>query len=268
MAYEDLTFRVEDNIAIVTMSRPDALNALSQAMFDSLEASYKEINERDDIRVAVFTGAGRGFCSGVDIKLTPLSSGKRLRPNLGPTDYWTAKAQSVTKPTIAAVNGHAVGGGLALALAMDVRIASDQARLSTRFSQLGAPVLDGVGNLLPRVVGVPKALELLYTAEMLTGEKAAEIGLVNYVYPHEEFWEKTMDFARKLAQGPPLGLALTKWVVYNSYDKSFLEHLPNQLYASTINSRLAEHDLQEGGRAFAERRDPSFRGVIPPEEGA
>lgn len=266
MDYPDLTLDVKDSVAVITMNRPAALNALSQAMFESLELAYKEINEREDIRVAVLTGAGRGFCSGIDIKAFSFTDKPRNRLNLDPAHHWVGRLFAVQKPTIAAVNGVSVGGGLALALACDIRVASDQARFSTRFAALGMPVLDGVALLLPRVVGVAKAFELLYTAETFDAAAAERMGLVSYVHPHDQLMDRTMELAQKFAAGPPIAQMLTKYVVQNSYDKSFAEHLAYQHHASILNRMIATHELREAAQAFKERREPKFIGFSPPEE--
>ncbi len=267
MDYPDVLLDIDQHIATVTLNRPQILNALSSAMFSSLDQVYQRIEEDDEIRVVIITGAGRGFCSGIDLNQTKFVGGPPRRPAFDPREYWTFKVQALSKPTIAAVNGVAVGGGMALALACDIRIASDQARFSTRFSAIGMSVLDGMGNLLPRTVGLSKALELLYTSEMLDAAAAERIGLVSHVVPQEKLMERTMELAEKIASGPPIGLQLTKHVVYSGLNKNFQDHLPYQQYTTQINASLVPHDVVEGGRAFAERRDPKFKGIVSPEEG-
>ena len=261
MHYVDLTFELKGTVAIMTMNRPQVLNALSPEMFVSLERAYQEINRNHDIRVAILTGAGRGFCSGIDLKTVNVGERARQEINLDPTDYWIAKLLAVTKPTIAAVNGVAVGGGMALTLACDIRIASDQARFSTRFAAIGAPALDGTGSLLPRAVGLSRALELIYTADMVDAERAERVGLVSSVVPHEQLLERSMELAERIAAGPPLAHQLSKYIVYNSLHRSFPDHMPFQQYSNLANATLAGHDLEEGALSFRERREPRFRGL-------
>ena len=122
-------------------------------------------------------------------------------------------------------------------------------------------VLDGVGGLLWRVVGLSKSLELLFTAEMVDAHEAERIGLVSYVVPHEELMDRSLELARKIAAGPPVAIQLTKNVVYNSLGKSFVEHLPAQWAATRTNFALARRDIEEGARAFREKREARFRGI-------
>lgn len=263
MAYQDLTFDVKEHIATITLNRPEALNALSRPMMDSLDLAYQEVNRNNGIRVLVITGAGRGFCSGIDLKLTNMSQVSVERLFLDPGDYWTGKLLRVTKPTIGAVNGVAVGGGMALALACDFRIASDQARFSTRFAQIGMSVLDGMASLLLQAVGLAKTLELLYTSEMLDAQAALKLGIVSYVYPQDQLMAKVTEMARKIAEGPPLAHQLSKYVVLNTVGRNFHDHMPYQLYSTSLNRTLAQHDIQEGVQSFRERRQAKFRGLPP-----
>ena len=259
--YEDLLFEKDGHVAIVTFKRPKALNALSRAMVESLVRACDEINESPDIRVAIFTGAGRGFCSGLDLKESSFSN---PRPRPLPVKPGLSKIGTILdldKPTIAAVNGVAVGGGLAMALQCDMRIASDQARFSAIYARIGMPVLDSVSDLLPRVVGVPRALEMLYTADIIDAREADRIGLVNRVVPHETLLDSARELAERIASGPPVALQLTKNAVYEKVRREFADHLAMGQYGVLTNRGRAMHDIREGGRAFAEKRDPRFKGL-------
>ena len=263
MGYQDLIYDKRDHIVTLTLNRPDALNALDTRLLAELGEACAEINADPGVRVAVVTGAGRGFCSGGDLKSMSFaeSSGGAVLQN--PADHWIAKLLDVTKPTIAAVNGVAAGGGLSLALACDIRVASEKARFSAIFAKIGMSVLDGTGWLLPRAVGVSKALELFFTAEIIDAQEALRIGIVSYVVPHEQVVDRALEMARKIAANPPVALQLTKNVVYDSLGKTYPEHLPTQWAAQQKNVALARHDIEEGGRAFAEKRTANFRGLEP-----
>ncbi|MAG33869.1 MAG: enoyl-CoA hydratase [Deltaproteobacteria bacterium] len=265
MAYANLIYEKKDHVVTLTLNRPDFLNALDSALLNELGEAADEINADHDVRVAVVTGAGRGFCSGGDLKATSFAESSGGPVLQKPADHWAAKLLAIRKPTIAAVNGVAVGGGLSLALAFDVRIASEKARFSAIFAKIGMSVLDGNGWLLPRAVGLTKALELLFTADMIDAAEAERIGIVSYVVPHEQLMERALEMAAKIAANPPVALQLTKNVVYDALGKSYVEHLPTQWAAMQKNVVLARHDVVEGGKAFAEKRAAKFTGVVPPE---
>ena len=146
----------------------------------------------------------------------------------------------MTKPTLAAVNGVAAGGGLSLALACDIRIASEKARFSAIFAKIGMSVLDGNGWLLPRAVGLSKALELFFTAEIIDAQEALRIGIVSYVVPHELVLDRALELAEQIAANPPVALQLTKNVVFDGLEKTFSQHLPTQWAAQQKNASWAQ----------------------------
>jgi 2-(1,2-epoxy-1,2-dihydrophenyl)acetyl-CoA isomerase len=249
-----------DHVAIWTLNRPDALNALDTELLDALGAAGRDASEDPEQRVVVITGAGRAFCSGGDVKGSNFTSGVGSAGDGDPAEHWAAKLLAIRKPTIAAVNGVAAGGGLSLVLGCDIRIASERARFSAIFARIGMSVLDGCGWLLARAVGASKALELLYTAEMVDAAEAQRIGIVGSVVPHVELVDRALDLAERIAAQPPVALEMSKRVVLSSVDKSFLEHLPIQWAAQRENAAVAQHDIEEGVRAFREKRPANFRG--------
>jgi len=261
MSYENMIFDKREHIVTLTLNRPDALNALDTRLLTELGLACAEIDADPAVRVAVVTGAGRGFCSGGDLKGAGFAEKTGGGVLQNPADHWISKVLGITKPTIAAVNGVAAGGGLSLALACDVRIASERARFSAVFAKIGMSVLDGAGWLLPRAVGLSKALELLFTAEIIDAQEALRIGLVGYVVAHEQLVERALELAEGIAANPPVALQLTKNVVYDGLGKTYPQHLPTQWAAQQKNLALARHDIVEGGRAFAEKRKASFRGL-------
>lgn len=260
MAYEKLIYEVEERVAWVTLDRPKVLNALDAQLLDELAAVCAQVNDDPSLRVLLITGTGRAFCAGGDIKAVKFAD---VGENVGqvPENHWAAKLLAVRKPTIAAVNGIAAGGGLSLALACDLRIASDQARFSAIFARIGMSVLDGAGWLLARSVGPARALEMLYTADQLDAAEAHRIGLVNHVVPHAQLLAHARALAEKIARNPPVALECSKEVVQASLNATYLEHLPYQWAAMDRNLRLARHDIAEGAKAFAEKRAPRFRGL-------
>ena len=263
MPYENVIYEKKDHISTITLNRPDVLNAQSAGLLADLATACIEVDADHDVRVAIITGAGRGFCSGGDLKQSNFAEGSGGNVLQNPADHWAAKLLSVRKPVIAAVNGVAAGGGLALTLGCDIRIASERARFSAIFAKIGMSVLDGAGWLLIRAVGLSKALELLFTAELIDAEEAERIGLVSYVVPHEQLLPRSLELARKIAANPPVALQLTKNVVYDALGKTLVESLPTQWAAQQKNLALARHDIQEGGMAFREKREARFRGLEP-----
>jgi 2-(1,2-epoxy-1,2-dihydrophenyl)acetyl-CoA isomerase len=261
MSQAKLVREKRGHVALWTLNRPEALNALDPELLDELAQACREVNEDPSARVVVITGAGRAFCSGGDVKVAGFAEGVGNYAPPDPAEHWAAKLLAVKAPTLAAINGVAAGGGLSLALACDVRIASERARFSAIFARIGMSVLDGAGWLLPRAVGLSRALELLFTAEMIDAGFAERIGLVSRVVAHDKLLDETLALAQRIAANPPLALQLSKRVVYEGLDKTYLEHLPVQWAAQRENGELARHDIEEGVRAFREKREPRFRGL-------
>ena len=263
MSAPEYLVEMKGGIAVVTLNRPDALNALTHAMLEAWEGEWRRLSEDPAVRVVVITGTGKGFCSGIDLRTVNMASDNRP-PELSYGRHWIAQLQQLQKPTIAAVNGVAAGGGLALALGCDIRIASNRARFSAIFANIGMPVIDAVGHTLVQAVGLSRALELIYTADIIDAAEAARIGLVSHVYPHEEMLDKAMALAERIAAGPPVALAMSKHAVYNTIGRSLTEYLPYQYMAVQLNKAYAAHDVSEGGLAFKEKRKPKFKGIADP----
>jgi 2-(1,2-epoxy-1,2-dihydrophenyl)acetyl-CoA isomerase len=259
---DDLLVEERGHVAILTLNRPQTLNALTNPMVDNLLARLDECNDDPDLRVVIITGSGRGFCSGYDLKAGNIADVKRqsVYRMLDYENHWIARLRRFAKPTIAAVNGVAAGGGLGLALGCDLRIAADNAKFSAIFANIGMPPQDAAGALLPQVVGISKALEMIFTAKMVESEEALRIGLANEVAPADQLIDRAMAIAERIASLPPVAIAMAKQTVLRGYGKSLDDQLAYQNLGSFLNAGYASEDLQEAVTAFKEKRKPSFKG--------
>jgi enoyl-CoA hydratase/carnithine racemase len=258
------------DVAVLTLNRPERLNALSYDLVDELHTALDRINADNACRVVILTGSGRGFCSGLDL----LSGGGASTaagttfPRAGMLSQeriaeLALKLRRLQQPVIAAVNGPAYGGGMALALASDIRIASPEARFCTQFIKIGLSGCDiGVSYLLPRLIGASRAFELRLTARAVASDEAARIGLVSDVVPAEDLLERALGMADTICQYTPFGVVMTKQVMWANVDATSMEaaiHLENrtQILAS------AGGEVQEAARAFQEKRPPRWADAAP-----
>jgi enoyl-CoA hydratase/carnithine racemase len=256
---EILKFEVEQGVGTITLNRPDKLNAFNRAMIRDWLAALEECERRDDIRVIVLTGAGRAFCSGGDVN----DMDNRERSNWSTKDYlWEQihriplTLERIDKPVIAALNGPATGAGLDMALMCDIRFAAEEAKFAETYVKVGLVPGDGGAYFLPRLVGMPKALELLWTGDFVDAREAERIGLVNRVYPGAQLMEETMKFARRLADGPSRAIRMIKRVAYQSQRSDLRTSL--DLVSSHMGLVTQGEEHKEGVRAFIEKRKPEF----------
>jgi 2-(1,2-epoxy-1,2-dihydrophenyl)acetyl-CoA isomerase len=262
MAYEYVTLEKEQGVAVITLNRPDRLNALGTRILNDLTAAIDEVSGDDEVRVVVFTGSGRGFCAGADlVEPSPFAAEERwlrVKP-MARYGNLMLRLRNLEKPTIAAVNGIAAGGGFSLAMACDIRIASEDARFSSIFVRRALVVDMGLSYLLPRAVGTSKALELMYTGDIIDAQEAKEIGLVSKVVPHDDLPGVTKELATRIANGPPIAIELTKKAVYAAQEtNNFASALSYESWAQEVCT--ASEDAQEGVRSFLEKREPVYKG--------
>src|SRR5688572_319205 len=273
--YEDLLYEVRDGIAVISLNRPQVLNAYTAAMGHSLKQAVADAVADGAVRVIVLTGSGRGFCAGADMNLLQnIPAGGRvtqlpevkfdfrsgLGPDVGP--HYGGRfgyLLQARKPVIGAINGPAAGLGLVLALYADIRFAASEARLTTSFAQRGLIAEHGISWLLPRLVGPAHALDLLYSARKLTATDAERMGLVNKVFPQETFMQEVMAYARALAQTvSPRSTAVMKAQVWKALHQDYNDALA--LADAEMKKSFASADFKEGVAHYVEKRAPAFTG--------
>jgi 2-(1,2-epoxy-1,2-dihydrophenyl)acetyl-CoA isomerase len=260
MGYQTLLLERTGAIATITLNRPDARNALDIAMRRELVAVLDEIEADEAARVVILTGAGGHFCSGGDVKLMRerrhTAAEGRARVEL--LNAMVLRLVHFPRPTIAMVDGFAVGAGSNLALCCDLIVASDRAKFGELFWKIGL-VPDGGGTwLLPRLVGMARAKELIFTADIIDAARAHEIGLVNHVVPVADLEKTTRALADKIAAGPPTVLKLAKHMVNSAAASDLAAALDREAYSQAL--AITGEDHQEGLRAFFEKRPPRFTG--------
>ncbi|MFZ2467203.1 MAG: enoyl-CoA hydratase [Parvibaculum sedimenti] len=278
--YEDLTYEVKGRVALLTLDRPDKLNAWTAAMEKSLKQALAAAVADDNVRVIVVTGAGRGFCAGADMGLLQsikadnweereLAQAAReeevdFASGLGPdvSPHYGGRfgyLMQVKKPIIAAINGPAAGLGLVVALYADMRFAGSDAKFTTAFAQRGLIAEHGISWLLPRLVGPAHALDLLLSARKVTADEAERMGLVNKVFEQGNFMGAVMDYARALAETvSPRSMGVMKAQVWKSLFQDFNEALA--VGDSEMQKSFATADFKEGVAHFVEKRKANFTG--------
>ena len=261
---QDLLEAVKDGVAVLTMNRPDRLNALSDAMLDALLEALPRLAEAPDVGVVVLTGAGRGFCAGGDVKAmaegtemagdTLEERAQGLRSKME-TSRWL---HEMPKPTIAMVRGAAAGAGLSLALACDIRIAGESAKFATAFARVGYSGDFGGSYYLTKLVGTAKARELYYTAEVIDAKQAQALGLVNRVAPDDRLEDETMTLAGRIARGPRVALRYMKRNMNAAESGTLKDLLDLEAWHHTRTGETEDH--REAAKAFVEKHEPTFKG--------
>ena len=245
-----------DGIVTVTLNRPERRNAITGDMWSQLTAIFGEVARQPDDRVMVLTGAGGAFCSGADLGAT-IDLGHPITGMRVVADAALA-LHRLPKPAIAKVDGVAAGAGLNLALGCDLIVASERSRFSEIFAKRGLTVDFGGSWLLPRLVGLHRAKELVMLADIISAEDALAMGLVNRVVAVDELDKLVADWSARLAAGPPLALSMSKHLLNQAFDVSMSQALEAEAQAQSVNS--GSQDSREAMSAFFEKREPVFRG--------
>ena len=266
MEYEWVIYEKEDGIGTLTLNRPDRLNSWIPSMRVETRKCVEDAETDPDVRVLIVTGAGRAFCAGGDVGTviagTEAADDEPPRQHLMlpiSTVRLMDALRSLNKPTIAAVNGIAAGGGIGFAMACGVIIASEQARFRIAFTRIGSVPADGVTWLMTRAIGTHRALELAYTNDIIDAKEMERLGLANRVVPHDELMKTAKEMAKKMMQIPPLTLAMTKKAIYHSLEAHSLEDQIVFEHAASNAIRNTE-DSKEASISFMEKREPVYKG--------
>ncbi len=260
----DLLVTVRDGVAILTMNRPERLNALSQDMIDTALATLDRCATDPSIGCIVLTGADRGFCAGGDVTAMGSSSAVAAMSLEQQVDRqraihrFSALLHSMPKVTIAAINGACAGAGFGLALACDLRIAADNAKFTTAFAKVGFSGDFGITWPLVRALGEARAKELLFLSEVFTAKEAFDLGLLNRVVPATQLMDATMHLAVRIAMGPLVAYRYMKENVHAASVESYQALLDREAFSQRRTGATADH--REGVAAFMEKRSPKFRG--------
>ena len=263
MTYECLLYEVRDGIATLTLNRPDRLNALGGSLRADLFDAVVRSAADPDVRVMVLTGAGKGFCAGGDVKAMGEAKadgrGRPLIEQIAPgRDRTLLAMREAPQPIIAAVNGAAAGAGMNLALGCDIRLASTEAKFSQAFVRRGLHPDWGGTYFLPRVVGMAKACEMIFTGDLIDAQEALRLGIVSRVVSPQELLPAAYELARRIAAGPPVAIRLAKRSIYSNEDLDLRGALVVETMAQNIC--FETEDAAEGIRAFGEKRPPVFQG--------
>ncbi len=259
MLYETLTSEIKDNIAYITLNRPERLNSFDMKLGEELYKVLHDISNMEEIRAVVIKGTGKGFCGGGDVKEMYASKDKSkfLRELTKGIHKCVIEMRNMEKPVIAAVNGHAFGAGLSLALACDIIIAVKEAKFGTAF--IGIGLAPGCGTqFFTKLVGYQKACEYILTSKTFTSEKALELGIVNHLVDLDNLDTTVEEFVYKFKKLAPIAVGKAKMLINKSMENDMVTHL--DLESKTASYAAGTEDFKEGVTAFVEKRKPVFKG--------
>ncbi|MFC7442187.1 enoyl-CoA hydratase/isomerase family protein [Laceyella putida] len=258
MANEHLLMDIDDRVMVLTLNRPEVLNAFSKEMLLGLQEALQKAEQDENIRCIVIRGAGRSFSAGGDVKQMGQASAKEYYDHIGILNGLIEQMTSLEKPLLAVVHGYAAGAGVCLAMACDMIMAAAESRFALSFAQVGL-ISDGGGLFfLPRTLGLYRAKELLFTAEPISAAKAEAWGMVNHVVPLEQLESEAIALARKLANGPTAVYGKIKRIANRALLGDLADIL--EMERATQALMVTSYDHQEGVSAFREKRKPHFKG--------
>ncbi len=269
MDFSEILYDTLDGVATITLNRPERMNAFTNTMIREWSQALEDARTDPGVRAVIVTGAGRGFCAGADLRGGDIGLAARKGdgpPSAADRRNWLRdgvhnvprQVALLDKPYIAAVNGPAVGAGMDMASMADIRIAAEEARFAMSYVKVGLVPGDGGCYYLPRIVGLAKALELIWTGDFIDAQEALRIGYVSKVVPADELMPATRELAQRIAQGPAVAIQLAKRLAYRGLNADPLEALEAAGQAMAIVQ--STEDAREGPRAFAEKRAPVFKG--------
>ncbi|MCK0508125.1 enoyl-CoA hydratase/isomerase family protein [Aromatoleum anaerobium] len=272
--YRFLTFRTEENVGIITLNRPEKLNALSWELAEELASLLYKLRYRDEVRAILLTGAGRSFCAGGDVDwisgdsdrpmpgtsdpLRPIPRSQRKTPG-GPFMDATRQLIAVDKPVIAALHGHAVGAGLAYAMVCDRRFADTTTKMSAIFTNVGVAPDCGLSWFLPRIVGLPTALMMVESGKTFRAEECKEMGLIDELVPEGTAFAAAFDYAKTIAQRASVAVDMARRMIHLGQISTLEQMLDYEGIAGVIVA--SSLDAREGTQAFLEKRKPVYRGI-------
>ncbi len=265
MSESVLTIERRERVAILTMNRPEYLNALDQELQDSIIQTCQALRDDDDIWAVVLTGAGRGFSSGADLRGGSGSGDEQpCRQERLDVYSWMGRLamaiyRTLDKPIIAAVNGVAAGAGMSVALACDIRIGTEKTRFKVVFIERSLSPDTGMSFFLPRIVGYSRACDLIYSSRFVEADEAYRIGLLDRLVPVDQLMDEALELANQIAFWPPVAMQSTRRVLQQSMESTLEEQLRNESFGLSF-ARRAPHDVQESRDSFLERHPPRFTG--------
>lgn len=261
MADAAVLYEVREGVAQITLNRPENRNSMTEDVLEGLREAVSRACTDPELRCAIVTGSGQSFCAGADFRsqVQRESSGRAMLPHERSFAMYSPflSLLDVPVPTIAAMNGHAIGGGLGLAVVCDLRVANRDAKYGANFTRLGLHPGMATTYILPRLVGLPRAAELLFTGRIVSGEEAAALGLANYAVPAEQVLARAWELANEIASAAPIAVRMTKRSLYRNVDWD--PRTAAELEAHAQSRTLETEDSREGIRALLEKRKPSFR---------
>jgi len=259
MAEAPVLYDVKENIATITINRPDNRNSMDNETMAAFRETIQKVKTDRSLRCVIVTGSGRSFCAGADFK-NRMGDPEETLPNYVTQNIYAPflEVLEIKPPTIAAMNGHAIGGGFGLALVCDIRVAAINAKYGANFAKLGLHTGMSVSYMLPRIIGLPTANELLFTGRLIDGKQSKEIGLVNYAVDASEVYDKAWELAKEIASCAPVAVQMIKRSVYRGLEWRPAEAAEFEAHCQSRTSEMA--DSREGITALLEKRDPVFQG--------